>query len=59
MSLNELARILPDYAKDLRLNTSSLLTEQTLTDQQKYGTFVACAHATSYLPLIAAAEAER
>lgn len=58
MSLNELARTLPDYAKDLRLNISSLLTEQALTDQQKYGTMVACAHATGFLPLIEAAEAE-
>ncbi len=58
MSLNELARTLPDYAKDLRLNVSSLLSEQVLTDQQKYATFVACAHATGHLPLIAAAEAE-
>jgi alkyl hydroperoxide reductase subunit D len=58
MTLNDLARTLPDYAKDLRLNLSSLLTEQGLSDQQKYGTIVACAHATSYAPLIAAAEKE-
>lgn len=58
MSLNDLARTLPDYAKDLRLNLSSLLTEQGLTDQQKYGCVVACAHAASYRPLIVEAEAE-
>jgi len=58
MSLNDLARTLPDYAKDLRLNVSSLLAEQALTDQQKYGTFVACAHAAGHRPLIEAAEAE-
>ncbi len=58
MTLNDLVRTLPDYAKDLRLNLSSLLTEQGLTDQQKYGTIVACAHAASYRPLIAVAEAE-
>ncbi len=58
MSVNDLARTLPDYAKDLRLNISSLLQEQGLTDQQKYGTLVACAHAVGYGPLIAAAEAE-
>lgn len=58
MSVNELARTLPDYAKDLRLNVSSLLTEQLLTDQQKYGTIVACAYACGYAPLIAAAETE-
>ena len=58
MSVNDLARTLPDFAKDLRLNISSLLQEQGLTDQQKYGTLVACAHATGHGPLIAAAEAE-
>ena len=58
MTLNDLVRTLPDYAKDLRLNLSSLLTEQGLTDQQKYGTIVACAHAASYRPLIAVAETE-
>lgn len=58
MSVNDLARTLPDFAKDLRLNVSSLLQEQGLTDQQKYGTLLACAHATGYGPLIAAAEAE-
>ena len=58
MTLNDLVRTLPDYAKDLRLNLSSLLTEQGLTDQQKYGTIVACAHAASYRPLIAVAEIE-
>lgn len=58
MTLNDLARTLPDYAKDLRLNLSSLLNEQGLTDQQKYGTIVACAHACSYRPLIAVAEEE-
>ena len=58
MTLTDLARTLPDYAKDLRLNLTSLLAEQGLTDQQKYGTFLACAHACSYEPLIAAAEEE-
>lgn len=58
MSLNDLARTLPDFAKDQRLNISSLLQEQGLTDQQKYGTLVACAHATGHGATIAAAEAE-
>lgn len=58
MSLNDFARALPDYAKDVRLNISSLLTEQLLGDQRKYGLVVACAHATGHAPLIAAAEAE-
>ncbi len=58
MLFSELAKTLPDYAKDQRLNVSSLISEQLLTDQQKWGTFVACAHATAYKPLIDAVEAE-
>lgn len=58
MSLTELARALPDYAKDLRLNIGSLLTEPGLTDQQRHGLFVACAHATGNPQMVAAAEAE-
>ncbi|KPF72480.1 alkyl hydroperoxide reductase [alpha proteobacterium AAP81b] len=58
MIFTELAKTLPDYAKDLRLNVSSLVAEQLLTDQQKWGTFVAVAHACAYKPVIDAVEAE-
>ncbi|MFN7176851.1 MAG: carboxymuconolactone decarboxylase family protein [Thermaurantiacus sp.] len=58
MQVVELARTLPDYAKDLRLNMSSLMNETLLSDQQKLGTLLACAHATGVAPLIAAAEAD-
>lgn len=58
MSLKQLADGLPDYAKDLRLNLSSLLSDQLLGDQRKYGLLLACAHGTGYKPVIAAAEAE-
>ena len=58
MSLKEFADTLPDYAKDLRLNVSSLLSDQTLGDQRKYGLLLACAHGTGYRPIVAAAEAE-
>lgn len=58
MIFSELAKTLPDYAKDLRLNVSSLLTEQLLSDQQKWGTLVAVAHACAHKPLIDAVEAE-
>lgn len=58
MSLKEFADTLPDYAKDLRLNVSSLVGDQTLGDQRKYGLLLACAHGTGYRPLVAAAEAE-
>jgi len=43
MSLDTLKARLPDYAKDLRLNLSSLATEQILTEQQRAGTFIASA----------------
>jgi alkyl hydroperoxide reductase subunit D len=58
MSLKEFADALPDYAKDLRLNLSSLLNDQLLGDQRKYGLLLACAHGTGYRPIVAAAEAE-
>lgn len=58
MSLKPFADTLPDYAKDLRLNLSSLLADQTLGDQRKYGLLLACAHGTGYKPIVAAAEAE-
>lgn len=58
MSLKEFADTLPDYAKDLRLNLSSILNDQTLGDNRKYGLLLACAHGSGYRPLVAAAEAE-
>jgi alkyl hydroperoxide reductase subunit D len=58
MSLKEFAETLPDHAKDLRLNVGSLLNDQMLGDQRKYGLILACAHGTGYRPMVAAAEAE-
>jgi alkyl hydroperoxide reductase subunit D len=58
MSLKDFAAALPDFAKDIRLNVGSLLNEQHLPDQQKFGLLLACAHATGYKPLVDAAEAE-
>ncbi|GAB4522425.1 MAG: alkyl hydroperoxide reductase [Amphiplicatus sp.] len=46
MSLDELRDRLPDYAKDIRLNLGTLASETTLTDQQKYGAFLASALAS-------------
>jgi alkyl hydroperoxide reductase subunit D len=58
MSLKQFADTLPDYAKDLRLNIGSLVNDQMLGDQRKYGLLLACAHGTGYRPIVAAAEAE-
>ena len=57
-ALKEFADTLPDYAKDLRLNLGSILSDQLLGDQRKYGLLLACAHGTGYRPLVIAAEEE-
>ena len=58
MSLKAFAETLPDFAKDIRLNAGSLVNDQTLGDQRKYGLLLACAHGTGYKPLVDAIEAE-
>lgn len=45
MSLETLKTLIPDYAKDIRLNIGSLANETILNDQQKYGAYLASAHA--------------
>jgi lipoyl-dependent peroxiredoxin subunit D len=52
MSLDRLRDRLPAYAKDLSLNLSSLASETTLTDQQKWGAFVASAYAVGVADVI-------
>ncbi|MCB2111960.1 MAG: carboxymuconolactone decarboxylase family protein [Parvularculaceae bacterium] len=44
MSLDTLRDAIPDFAKDIRLNLGTLASESLLTDQQKYGTFLAAAY---------------
>jgi len=48
MSIETLKELLPDYAKDLKLNLSSLAAEPTLNEQQRAGTFIACALASRH-----------
>ena len=50
MSLDLLKERLPDYARDLKLNLSSLASEQTLSEQQKAGSFIAAALAANHAP---------
>ena len=57
MSLDALRDALPAYAKDLSLNLSSLAAETLLTEQQKWGAFLASAHATGAPAVIKAVEA--
>jgi alkyl hydroperoxide reductase subunit D len=57
MSLDALRETLPAYAKDLSLNLSSLASETLLTDQQKWGAFVASAYAVGQPAVVKALEA--
>ena len=58
MSIDVLKSALPDYAKDLKLNLGSLLNETILTDQQKYGCYLACAFAVGQPDAVRAITAE-
>jgi lipoyl-dependent peroxiredoxin subunit D len=58
MAFDALRDALPDYAKDIKLNLGSLANDAALNDQQKWGAFLACAHAAGVAPLVRAIEAE-
>ena len=58
MSVETLRNALPEYAKDLKLNLSSLLRETTLTEQQLWGTLLASAMASRNGATLAAIESE-
>ncbi|MEU5862690.1 MULTISPECIES: carboxymuconolactone decarboxylase family protein [unclassified Nonomuraea] len=53
MSVDNLKSLLPDYAKDTRLNLGSVTTTSSLTDQQLWGAVLACALATRSARVIA------
>jgi alkyl hydroperoxide reductase subunit D len=44
MSIETIKNAIPDYAKDIRLNLSSIVNEDILTTQQLWGCLVACAY---------------
>ena len=46
MSIESLKDRLPAFAKDAKLNLSSMLSDESLPEQQRYGLFLACAIAT-------------
>ncbi|MGB9074650.1 MAG: carboxymuconolactone decarboxylase family protein [Terriglobales bacterium] len=52
MTLNELLDTVPGYAKDLKLNLSTLIQQQELSEQQIWGTLVASAVASRNPQLI-------
>jgi len=47
MSIEDLRQTIPDYAKDLRLNLGTVLSQPELTKRQLWGTALACAHAVA------------
>ncbi|WP_425410880.1 carboxymuconolactone decarboxylase family protein [Hyphococcus sp.] len=58
MSIDALRDQIPDYAKDIRLNLGTLASETSLSDQQKWGAFLASALASGNAAVIKAMAAE-
>jgi alkyl hydroperoxide reductase subunit D len=58
MSIETLKSQLPDYAKDLKLNLSSVAAEAALSEQQRWGALVATAIASRNGAVLRAMEAE-
>jgi alkyl hydroperoxide reductase subunit D len=58
MTIDAIKQALPDYAKDIKLNMSSILGDDVLTEQQRYGALLASALASRNGAVIAAVEAE-
>lgn len=58
MSIETLKNQIPEYAKDIKLNLSTLAGEETLNDQQKWGTFLSCALASGNSAVIQAVNVE-
>lgn len=56
MSIDELKIQIPDFAKDIRLKLSSMMSNVSLGEQTKYGLFLACAVATRHPHVISAFE---
>lgn len=56
MSIEGLKDSIPDFAKDVRLNLTSMGSDETLDAQTKYGLFLACAIATRNPAVISAME---
>ncbi len=57
MNLDALRESLPAYARDIANNLTHLAAETLLSDQQKWGTFVASAHAVGVPEVVRAIEA--
>ncbi|MDF0582126.1 carboxymuconolactone decarboxylase family protein [Bradyrhizobium yuanmingense] len=55
-SIEQISDRIPDFAKDVRLNLISLVADETLSPQRKYGLLLASATATRNAALVAAIE---
>lgn len=58
VALNAIREVLPEAGKDIRINLQSVLSESTLGIEQRWGTALACAHASRNLRLIEAVRAD-
>lgn len=58
MSVENLKNALPEYAKDLKLNLSSIARSAELDEEQLWGTLLACAAATRNTRVLAEIGAE-
>lgn len=58
MELEKFIELIPEYAKDLRLNLGSVLRQTELSERQTWGTALACAVACRNLRLLEAVEQE-
>ena len=58
MSMETLKQSLPDYAKDIKLNMSSLMNDESLSTQQLWGTFLVSAIASRNLQVVKAVSEE-
>ena len=58
MTIEALKERLPDYARDLKLNLSGIVTEPGLTEQQRWGAILASALASRNTEVIKAIGAE-
>jgi alkyl hydroperoxide reductase subunit D len=57
MPIEALKNRIADFAKDVRLNLTSMAADEALSEQTKYGLFLACAITTRNPAVIAAMEA--
>lgn len=57
MPIEELKGRILDFAKDVRLNLSSIMSDESLDEQTRYGLFVSCAVATRNAHVISTFEA--